>query len=248
MKIENIKNIEFEFENVTGYKVPSEAIKLFEMKEYQYHIGSDLVYRVKIVFDINAIGEAIPKNIVDEWKIEYGENYYLSVIRRLYSFDDITKLEIESNDGSIAKVRSYWGTFSEDEYNLYQKSYYEVDQNNELTGNFVLEFYTDCFTDNFVDLPNVYKLEKIIDGNFYKYNPLGLEDKDKHVYFDYGLYESARYLFNLGNKARNIFSFEGAIYPAISKQYEPEKHKKMIKDVIEIIFNEWFYKATSLDE
>lgn len=248
MKIENIESIELEFENVTGYKIESEAIKSFEIDEHQFHIGTDLAYRVRIVFDMSAKGEAIPKNISENWKDEYGENYYLSPIRRLYSFDDITRIIVKYKDSSIAKVRPYWGDFSADEYSLYQNSYYEVNQNNELTGNYVLEFYTDCFTDNFAKLTNVYELLKIIDDNFYKYNPLGLDDSDKHVYHDYGLYESARWLYNLGKKAYNPQTFVNGIYPSIAKQFNPEKHKKLIEYVIDIIYEEWVNRKASLDE
>lgn len=248
MEISNINEVTFWFENVTSYKIKFDTIKSFEIREYQFHIGKDLVYRTRIVLDMNAKGEASPKNIVDEWKEEGGENYYLSPIRRLYCFDDITNLEIKYNDGSIAKVKPYWGDFSIDDDSLYQKSYYEVDENNKLTGNYILEFYTDCFTENFAKLPNVYELQKIIDDNFYKYNPLGLDDSDKHVYHDYGLYESARWLFNLGKKAYNPQTFVNGIYPAIAKQFNPEKHKKLIENVIDIIYNEWTNRKVSLDE
>ena len=249
MEINNIKKVTFWFENVMGFTVKSDVIKSFEINEYQFHIGTDIAYRTKIVLDNNARAEFSNPMFDDApWNVEINGEKIQSPIKRLNKYDDITRIEIEYNDGSIAKVKPYWGDFSQDEYSIFQKSYYEVNEKDELTGNFIVEFYTDCFTENFAKLPNVYELQKIIDDNFYKYNPLGLDDSDKHVYHDYGLYESARWLFNLGKKAYNPQTFVNGIYPAIAKQFNPEKHRKLIENVIDIIYNEWTNRKVSLDE
>lgn len=248
MKIESIKEVTFWFENVIGCTVKGDAIKSFEINEYQFHIGNDLAYRVKVVLDINAKGEFKDYDVDDSsYSLNINNDTFKSPIRRLGMYDDLVEIEIEYNDGTKAKVQPYWGNFSQDEYSLYQKSYYEVNDKNELTGNYILEFYTDCFTENFAKLPNVYELQKLIDETFYKYNPLGLEDKDKHVYFDYGLYGAAKWLYNLGHKAYNPQTFINAIYPDIPEQFEPHKHKKLINDVIDIIYDQWVNRKVTLD-
>ena len=124
MKIENIKEVTFWFENVMGFTIKSDELKSFEINEYQFHIGTDLVYRVKVILDNNAKAEfSEPDYDKAPWNVAIAGIVSQSPIRRLHMYDDIVWIEIEYNDGSIARVRPYWGDFSQNEYSIYQKSY-----------------------------------------------------------------------------------------------------------------------------
>lgn len=249
MELKNIKEVKLWFENVITCTMKTDVIKSFEINEYQHHIGKDLAYKVKVVLDINAKADfSIPEGYKPPFMIDSNDEIYASPIRRLNMCDDIVGIMIEYLDGTKAQIKPYWGDYDTTDYSLYQRSYYEVNNKNELTGNYILEFYTDCFSDNFIDLANVYKLQKLIDETFYKYNPLGFEDKDREEYIIFGLYEPARWLYNLGTKAYNYITFFNAIYDGISKKYKPEEHKKLIANVVEIIYNAWINRETPLDE
>ncbi len=145
MKIDNFKDIEFSYENVTSQVIDCSEIKDFEISPFEYFINDEKVYLATIRMNSNINNfRNIPENIAEPWPKELGENYYLNPARRIFLHDDISEILIHKNSGYIQKIVPYWGDFNIDERNLYQKSEYEtklIDEKLELTGDLILEIY-----------------------------------------------------------------------------------------------------------
>ena len=175
MKIENIKDIKFDYENVTSQVINSNEILDFQISPFEYFINGDKVYLATIRMNSNIKNyRNIPEDIDKPWSKEDGENYYLNPARRIYLYDDITEIIVHSNKGYIQKIIPYWGDFNIDERNLYQKSTYEIEMvngNPELTGILVLEIYIKEMSDLLskkLDACNTYRNiinEMLVDSN-----------------------------------------------------------------------------------
>lgn len=177
MKIDNFKDIKFDFENVTSTVIDSSEIKDFEISPFEYRINEDKVYLVTIRMNSNITNfRNIPEDIDKPWTKDSGENYYLNPARRIYLYDDITEIIVHKNDGYIQKLVPYWGDFNIDERNLYQRSTYEtklIEGKPELTGDLILQMYIQEMSDLLskkLNTCNTYK--NIINKMLVEYNPL----------------------------------------------------------------------------
>lgn len=242
MKIENFKDIKFDFENVTSQVIDSSEIKDIEISPFEYFINGEKVYRVKIRMNSNITNfRNIPKDITEPWPKDFGENYYLNPARRIYLYDDITEIVIHKNDGYILKLVPYWGDFNIDERSLYQKSTYEtelVEGKLELTGDLILEIYAKEMSELLskkLDTCNAYK--SIINEMLADSNPLCFKDKTTltNIYFHVAWILAQEFI---DNKINNEISTYNKLYEVIYEDWEEysKRYKTQINDVSKEIY------------
>ena len=255
MKIDNFKDIKFDFENVTSTVIDSSEIKDFEIAPFEYLINGEKVYLATIRMNSTITNfRNIPEDIDKPWPKEHGENYYLNPARRIYLYDDITEIVIHKNDGYIQKLVPYWGDFNIDERSLYQKSTYEtelVEGKLELTGDLILEVYVKEMSDLLskkLDTCNAYK--SIINEMLVDSNPLCFKG-DKTTLTNTYCHDAWMLAQEfIENKIKNEEDTYNKLYETIYDDWEDysKRYKTQINDVSKKIYkrinntkycNEW---------
>ena len=235
MKVNNINSFTLLLDNEDELKLDTKDIKSIEIDDKPIYIENNIAYKARVIIDKNAKVKHIFNDEEKEESINYlCNNNNVVIIDLSESLDEYSIISIYGN-----------GNYSENQ-SLYQHSYYEVDDNGNLTDNFIFEFYTDFFTDDISTLSNVYDLEKIIDDNFIKYNPLGYDEKDR-VNYKLTFSSASKYLYNLGDLAKNEYVFTEAINGCIDKDKLQGINKSLVYYVEKIIYEEWFNRKVELE-
>ena len=235
MKVKNTSDIILFLENKDELELEAKDIKTIEIDDKPIYIEGNIAYKARVIIDKNAKIKRISNDVEAQ-----------DTINSLHKSNNVGVICLNESVDSQSYIVVYGnGNYSENP-SLYQHSCYETDDNNELTGNFILEFYTDFFTDDISTLTNVYDLEKIIDDNFCKYNPLGYDDKDRNNY-RLSFSSASKYLYNLGDLAKNEHVFTETINGCLDKDKLQGINKSLVYYVEKIIYEEWFNRKVELE-
>lgn len=244
MKANNINNLVFFDCNDDCYTIENKYVKSFEIDDKPVYIEGNIAYKARIIIDANSEFKLTHNKEKEDGSFDKSES--ITSVKVLYQNPNISFIDVNGDKQFYSIINVYGNGCYSDSPCLYQHGYFEVDDNNQLTGNFVFEFYSDFFTNDICTLTNVYDLEKMLDDNFFKYNPYGLAEEDKEEYL-FSFTAASKYLYNLGTKARNEYTFKNAIKECIDDKYKDSIHNPLINNVIKIVYDEWFNRKVELD-
>lgn len=129
VNFDNFEIIQFVLENVELVPIAKEDVISVDLNDYDFVLEGKRYSKleIKIKSDAKALEGFKPLNAS-------------TPVRRLYICDDISNIELIKGD-EIKKINVAWTNWNVDEYNLYQKSFYEVNDNDNFTGAFIVRLF-----------------------------------------------------------------------------------------------------------
>ncbi len=148
MELKDFEKLEFVFENVTSMTVRKEDVNFVRVNDRPNMIDNTPLRRVRISIKTNARPlEMNPELSFVDMDNPKSNNISKRVINHFEyhrGYGDITDVVLYKTDGVRQYLCPYWSEIDSsglNEFNLYQYSGYETDENFEFTGNYEIEFF-----------------------------------------------------------------------------------------------------------
>ena len=148
MELKDFEKLEFVFENVTSMTVRKEDVNFVHVNDRPIILGRNPLRRVKISIKTSARPLEMNPELsfvdVDNPRFNNISKRVINHFEYFRGYGDIVYVILHKADGVQQFLYPYWSKTDSsefNEFNLYQYSGYETDENFEFTGNYEIEFF-----------------------------------------------------------------------------------------------------------